>query len=284
VLRLLLYGGVLLAATGLGLFLKENHDRLGPVVLAAVVGTAILACLAYVIRRAPAFSWNATESPHVAVDYLLLLAMLLLAADLAYVETQFRWLGPNWAYHLLIVAILYFVAAYRFDSRAVLTLSLTSFAAWRGVEVGMPFFERVPESGEPGLVRANAIGCGLFYLAAGALSLRYRRKPHFEPVYVTGGLLLVFGGMVTGAWDDRREAWIEWLIVLAVAAVVVAVVSYHLRRPLDFGIALSAFYLAGVRVIVEADGDRSSAFTLAGWSILALVALILATRRMRREA
>jgi hypothetical protein len=71
--------------------------------------------------------------------------------------------------------------------------------------------------------------------------------------------------------------------VLTVAAVVVAVVSYRLRRPLDFGIAVSAFYLAGVRVIVEAAGGRSSLFTLAAWSILALVALILATRRMRRE-
>jgi hypothetical protein len=282
VLRVLLYGGVLLVATGLGLFLKENHDRLGPVVIAAVVGAAALACLAYVVRRAPAFSWNATESPHVAVDYLLLLAMLLLAADLAYVETQFRWLGPNWAYHLLIVSILYFAAAYRFDSRAVLTLALTSFAAWRGVEVGMPFFGRVPESGTPGLVRANAIGCGLLYLAAGVLSLRSGRKPHFERVYVTGGLLLVFGAMVTGAWA-RRGAWSGWLLVLTVAAVVVAVVSYRLRRPLDFGIAVSAFYLAGVRVIVEAAGGRSSLFTLAAWSILALVALILATRRMRRE-
>ncbi len=82
------------------------------------------------------------------------------AADLAYVESQFRWLGPNWAYHLLAVSILYFLAAYRFDSRAVLTLALTSFAAWRGVEVGMPFLGRVAETGSPGLVRANAIGCG----------------------------------------------------------------------------------------------------------------------------
>src|SRR5262245_49578801 len=133
-LRLLLYGGVLLAASGLGLFLKENHERLGPVFIAAIVAATALGCLAYVVRRAPPFSWNATESAHVAVDYLLLLAMLLIGADLAYVESQFLWLGPNWAYHLLAVAVLYFFAAYLFDSRAVLALALTSFAAWRRVE------------------------------------------------------------------------------------------------------------------------------------------------------
>jgi hypothetical protein len=284
-LRVLLYGGVLLAATGLGLFLKENHEKLGPAAVAAVVGAAVVACLAYVVRRAPPFSWSATESPHVAVDYLLLLAMLLFAADLAYVESQFRWLGPNWAYHLLAVAVVYFVAAYRFDSRAVLTLALTSFAAWRGVEVGMPLFGRAASSGSPGLVRANAIGCGLLYLAAGAFSLRSKRKPHFEPVYVTGGLVLLFGAMVNGAWDRRAyEQWFLWLIALFVVSAVVGVVAYRLRRALDFGIAVAAFYLAGIRILDESGHGRSESFLTAAWSLAALVALIYATRRMKRPS
>ena len=283
-LRLLLYGGVLLAAGGIGLFLKENHDRLGPTLIASLAGAAAIACLAYVMRRAPSFSWGEVESPHVAVDYLLLLGMLLVAADLAYIEAQFRWLGPKWPLHLLLVSLLYFVAAYRFDSRAVLTLALTSFAAWRGVEVGMPFAGRALDAAAPGLVRANAIGCGLLYLSMGALSLKLRRKPHFEQVYVTGGLLLLFGAMVTGAWDEQQDRWLVWLAVLAVSAIVVAVVSYRLRRPLDFGIAVAAFYLAGVRTISDIFDNRSSAFTLAAWSALALVVLIRATRRMRRES
>ncbi len=277
---------MLLAAGGIGLFLKENHDRLGPALVASLAGTAAIACLAYVVRRAPRFSWGEVESSHVAVDYLLLLGMLLVAADLAYIEAQFRWLGPNWAYHLLAVAILYFAAAYRFDSRAVLTLALTSFAAWRGVEVGMPFAGRrlAAAVASPGVVRANAIACGLLYLAAGAVTLRLRRKPHFEQVYVAGGLLLVFGAMVNGAWDERFATWHLWLAALAVAAVVVAVVTYRLRRALDFGIAIAAFYLAGMRTIGEIFYSRSSAFMLALWSVLALVVLIRATRRMRSEA
>jgi uncharacterized membrane protein len=285
-LRLLLYGGVLLAAGGIGLFLKENHDRLGPALVASLAGAAAIGCLAYVVRRAPRFSWDEVESPHVAVDYLLLLGMLLVAADLAYIEAQFGWLGPHWAYHLLAVAVVYFLAAYRFDSRAVLTLALTSFAAWRGVEVGMPFAGRRLEAAaaSPGFVRANAIACGLLYLTAGVMSLRLRRKPHFEQVYVTGGLLLVFGAMVTGAWDELHGGWVAWLAVLALSAIVLAVVSYRLRRPLDFGIAVAAFYLAGMRTLGEIFGSRSNAFTLAAWSVLALVVLIRATRRMRSEA
>ncbi len=275
---------MLLAAGGLGLFLKENHERLGPFFIAAIVGAAALACLAYVIRRAPPISWNATESPHVAVDYLLLLAMLLIAADLAYVEAQFRWLGPNWAYHLLAVSVLYFAAAYRFDSRAVLTLALTSFAAWRGVEVGMPFLGRVAESGTPGLVRANAIGCGLLSIAAGALSLKLRRKPHFEKVYVKAGLLLVFGAMVNGAWSDHHRVWSVWLVGLFLAAGLVLFVSYRLRRPLDFGIATAALYLGGLWILQDLGLKPSTMLAVAGWSVAAVVILVAATRRMRRAA
>jgi hypothetical protein len=277
-LRGVLYIGVLLAVSGLGLFLKENHDRLGPAAIAGVVAIAALACLVYVVRRAPPFSWGATESPHVAVDYLLLLAMLLIAADLGYMESQFRWLGPNWTYHLLAVSILYFVAAYRFDSRAVLTLALTSFAAWRGAQIGMGS----EGHGSPGWTRINAIAVGLAYLAAGILSLRSRRKPHFEPVYVTGGLILLFGAMLTGAWE-RTDAWIAWLVVLFAAGVILVVVAYRLRRALDFSIGVAAIYLVGVRVLGQHPG-RETFFLVAGWSLAALVVLIRSTRRMRRAS
>ena len=236
------------------------------------------------MRRAPGFSWEATESPHVAVDYLLLLAMLLIAADLGYLESQFRWLGPNWGYHLLAVSILYFLAAYRFDSRAVLTLALTSFAAWRGVEAAFPFAGGGAQASAAGLVRANAIGCGLLYLAAGYFSVKLRKKPHFEPVYVTGGLVLLFGAMLTGVWDERTGAWVMWMLAVVAAAGMVLVLSYRHRRALDFGIAVAALYLVGLRILGETGFGQSTFFLTTGWSIAALVILIRATRRMRRPA
>jgi hypothetical protein len=71
----------------------------------------------WVIRSAPPFSWGEVESPSVAFDYVLLLGLLLFASDLAYVEAQFTLLGPRWVHHLLVVASVYVVAAYRWDSR-----------------------------------------------------------------------------------------------------------------------------------------------------------------------
>lgn len=280
--RALLYAGVLLLTTGVGLFLKENHQRLGPAVLASLIGLAAVACFVYVFRRSPPFSWGSTPTQHIAADYVLLLGVLLVASDLAYVETQFRWLGPRWPQHLLIVSLLYLVAAYRFDSRAVLSLALTSFAAWRGVSAALPFAAGAHGFGPA--VRANALGCGVLFVAAGILSLRLKRKAHFEAVWVTLGLLLLLGGLLSGVFQDSISDWPIWEIPLFVCAVVVIAIAYRLRRPLDFALGVLAAYLGAMRLLAEALDGATMAFTI-GVSSLALIAfLIRAQRRMRASA
>src|SRR6185295_10082795 len=124
--------------SGVGLFLKENQERIGPVAIASLLGAAAIACFLFVLRRSPPFSWNASRESHVASEYLLLLAVLLVGSDLAYIESKFRFLGANWAYHLLVLSVIAFAAAYRFDSRVVLSLGLSSFAAWRGLSTQLP--------------------------------------------------------------------------------------------------------------------------------------------------
>jgi hypothetical protein len=281
-LRTLLYGGVLLATGGVGLFLKENHDRIGPAALASLLGLAAAVCLVYVFRRSPPFSWEATKSPHIAADYVLLLGVLLLGSDLAYVETQFRWLGANWPLHLLIVSILYFLAAYRFDSRIVLSLALSTFAAWRGVSAGLSgaFSGRAFEA--EAIVRANAIGCGVLFLALGYLSVRLRRKTHFEPVYVTLGLILLLGGLLTGAFEAGTE-WMLWVPALFVCAGVTIVAAYRLRRPADFAIGVLAVYLGALRVLSHVLGGSCLSFTIAFGSLAVLAFLIRVQRRMKAE-
>src|SRR5262249_1753514 len=162
-IRTVLYAGVALAVSGVGLFLKENHDRIGPAAITAILTLGAAACLAFVARRSPPFTWAASPSPHVAADYVLLLGVLLAGSDLAYVETQFRVLGPDWAYPLLVLSLLAATAAFRFDSRVVLSLALSSFAAWRGLSARAPF-EAVLHD-HTATLRANAIGCGLLFLA-----------------------------------------------------------------------------------------------------------------------
>ena len=276
-LRALLYAGVLLLTGGVGLFLKQNHERIGPTTIAILLGAAALGCIAYAWRRLPPFSWKSAPSVNVAADYVLLLGVLLAAADLAWIETRFRVLGPNWAYHLLVVSLLYFAAAYRFDSRAVLSLALTAFAAWRGIAVSLSFAASaalaVPS------VRGNALICGALFVAAGILSVRWKRKAHFEPVWVTLGLLLLLGALVSGVFSGAD--WLLWEIPLAICSGTVIAVSYRLRRVLDFSMGVIAAYLGLLRFLGDAGGGSS--LTIIACSSLAVVALLVSVQRRMRD-
>src|SRR6267143_2007022 len=176
-IRALLYAGVLLLTSGVGLLVKEHRQDIGPWAIAGGIVLAAAACLVWVGGKAAPFSWEEVPSPDVAFDYVLLLGLLLFASDLAYVEVQFTLLGPNWAHHLLIVGAVYLAAAYLWDSRTVLGLALTTLAAWRGLSVSL--VSGWLWKSQPNDLRENALVLGVVHVAAAALSVLLRRKPHF---------------------------------------------------------------------------------------------------------
>jgi hypothetical protein len=278
-LRTLLYAGVILITTGVGLFLKENHDRLGPVAIGTLLALAAAACLVYAWRRLPAFTWGSAGATHLGADYVLLLGVLLIGADLGYLEVQLHLLGAEWPYHLLTGAVVAFLLAYRFDSRSVLSLALTSFAAWRGVAVSLSFAAR--SASTIPAVRANALACGAVFVAAGIASARTARKPHFEPVYVRLGLLLLFGALLTGAFGSATSSWFLWEIALLACAAVVIAVAYRLRRPLDFSIGVLAAYFGLLRILFHWVRDAGGFLVVAVSSVAVVVLLVRAQRRMR---
>lgn len=129
-LRALLYLAVMLIVTGVGLFLKNNLDRIGPAVLILILGVAAAICYAFALAK---HLRRAQWKPSLVDDYVLLLGALLVSADLGYAESQFHLLDANWSWHLLLLAIIHGVSAYYFASRILLSVSITSLAAFLGI-------------------------------------------------------------------------------------------------------------------------------------------------------
>jgi peptidoglycan/LPS O-acetylase OafA/YrhL len=279
-LRALLYLGVLAVMAGVGILLKENLDRIGPVTIAVAIAVAALGILVWVELKAAPFSWGATSSPHFAWDYFLLLAMLLLAADLAYVEAKFTPLGPNWVYHLLLVALVYGAAALRYDSRTLFSLALTTFAAWRGISVAR--LGAVWEQSAT-VVRLNALACGAAFLLLGWSLRRMQRKAHFEPVATWLGWLLILGALATGSAED--DSWPGWTLALLAVGAALAVVAVRRRRFGLFALGILAAYGALSRFVVDvAPLETLGCLWFFATSILLLVVLILTAHRFRRAA
>jgi hypothetical protein len=276
-LRALLYASVLVTMAGVSILVAQNVDRLGPVAIASALAVAAAACLLWVARRAAPFSWGEAASPHLALDYVLLLGVLLTGATLAYVEANFTALGRAWPWHLFIVSMLALVLAVRYDSRVVFSLALSTFAAWRGVRTSLVdavLFNR------PSALRAEAILCGVAFLALGVALVRLRRKPHFEPVAVHLGWLLVLAALLSGTGLDTSEELAYTLAVLAVGAGLTIGAYRSGRFPLFVMGVLTAY--AGLSVLFLRARPEAilATFWFLATSVGLLVGLFLARRGM----
>ena len=280
-IRALLYVGVLLLTSGVALLVKEHHREIGPGAIAVAIGLAAAGCLFWVARTSAPFSWAEVPSSNVAFDYILLLGLLLFASDLAYIEVQFTLLGANWAHHLLVVGLVYVVAAYLWDSRTILGLALTTLAAWRGVSISLASAWK----SQPDDLRENALVIGVVYVVAAALSVWLGRKAHFEAVFANAGLVLVLGALMSGALDDEA-AWPIWLAVLLVVAGVVMWHGFRLDRSLYFAEGIVAAYIGLLRLLFQPFRHSDSSiplFLAALLGIGVLFVIFAAHRRMQDQ-
>ena len=277
-IRAILYAGVALIAAGAGLFVREHYRQIGPVTITAALSLACAASFAYVLRRAPKFSWDRVPSPTLAFDYILLLSALLFGTDLAYVEAQFKLLGPNWEYHLLIYSVICLAIAYRFDSAAVLSLALTSFSAWRGVAAKNP--PAFLFSDQTSRVRANALFCGALFVAGAVWSVRARKKARFEAVWANLGLLLLFGGLLSGVFGPT--SWAVWEIPLLIVSAVTVGVGLRSGRELYMAEGVLAGYIGGLRMALHPLKDEIAILAVVTVSGLAVLFLLLALHRRVR--
>jgi Predicted membrane protein (DUF2157) len=277
-LRVLLYAGVLVTTAGVSVLVTENLDRIGPVAIALVLGLAAAACLLWVTSRAAPFSWGEVASPHLALDYILLLGVLLSGATLAYVEANFTALGAAWSWHLFVVFLLAGVLAFRFDSRVVFSLGLSTFAAWRGVRTSL--LDAVLWS-RPSALRLEAILCAVLFLALGTVLSRTRKKPHFEPVAVHLGWLLLLAALLSGTGTRGVEELVYSLALLATGAGLATLAFAGRRFPLFVMGVLGVYLAVSVLFLRSRPGEILGTFWFFASSLGLLVGLFVAHRRMK---
>jgi len=219
-LRVTLYAGVLLVMSGVGIVLARNLERIGPLGIALGIALVAAACAVPAMRTR-----RGDRTTTVAAEYLLLLAVLLGSADLAYAERQFTLLGPLWTWHLLLLAVVHGAIAYAFASPLVLAASLTALAGWFGVggTVGdvLHVSYSAPELG------ARALACAAVIAAWRYADRRVRPDSRFSDVFDHFATNLAFWGAI--AWCTE---W-PWLVV---GLPLLALLSYaSVRRGLATG-------------------------------------------------
>lgn len=281
-LNALLYAGVLSIVAGVGWVIHEYAATLGDAAILAALTLVLGTCFYYCLSRTSPYSSGEVESPTLAFDYVLYLGCLVFGVQLGYVETRFHLLQNNWDAYLLISAVLFFGLAYRFDNRFVLSLALSTLAAWFGITTSRwAFFSASADS-----LRRNALIYGALAAGSGAWLHRLNIKRHFTETYFHVATNIIFVALVSGV-AERDHSWLYLLVVLVSAA---ASVTEGIRRRkfafVVYGtvyayVAMSIQLLRDLFRDVGGDSAILAYFVISGAAVI--VFMVLLARRYGRE-
>ena len=265
-LNVLLYVGVLSLAAGVGWTINTYFADLGDAAILIGLTALLMSSLYYCF----------SHKPGMVVDYILYLACLTLAAELAYIEARFEVLSDHWDYYVLLSAFVYFFFAYRFDNRLVLSLALSTLAAWFGVKISR--FDLISSDS----LRAAAIGYGLIVSGGGLLLAHHGIKKHFLETYLHVGANVLFIALVSGA-IDRNANWM-YLPGLVVLAVVSIRAGLHFRR-FVFVVYGTIYGYIGVsgEILRRLGTDTAALSYIVVSSTIVILAIVMLARRFGRE-
>ena len=276
-LNVLLYAGVVTFVAGLGWTVTTWSQQLGDVLVLAVLSSILAACFWYCFSHAPAWSLAETPAPTAVFDYVLYLGSLVWCVELAYLENRFHVLSGQWDYYLLASAVFFFVLAYRFDNRFVLSLALSSLAGWFGLTIS-----HWPSHQDAAYRQYAVVYCLLVGLD-GALLQRRGVKPHFFGTYLNIVANVLFWASLSGVFN--REGYGVWFLALLLACG--ASLAWGLRHRQFAFVAYSAVYgYVGVSwILVRGMTDE---VVILGYFVFTagamLVALVQVARRLGRPA
>jgi hypothetical protein len=275
-LNILLYAGILAFVAGLGWTISTWSQQLGDVIVLAILSVILAACFWYCFSRAPAWSAGETHSPSLIFDYVLYLGSLVWSLELAYIEERFHLLSGEWDLYVLATAVLFFLLAYRFDNRLVLSLALSSLAGWFGLTIS-----HWP-SHQDATYRQSAI---LYSGVVGVIGTALQRrgvKPHFLGTYLNVAANVLFWALLSGVFN--LEGYGVWFLALLV--VCGASLAWGLSRRQFSFVAYAAVYgYVGVSSILVRNirGDTAILGYFVVTGIAMLVLLVWIARRFARE-
>lgn len=234
-LRLMLYLGVTLLSTGLGILVYQHIDTIGHGVIIALIGLVSAACFYYAFRYRKPFSWAATQADSPFADYALLLGCLTFLTMEGYLQYQYQLFGERYGLAAFVPAVVFVGCAYVFDHRGVLSMGLTALASWVGLTVSP--LDVVQNDFTNASLALTAVLLGGLLVAVGWWSDTQQRKAHFAFTYFfLGGNLALFASLAQLIEHN------QYAYLVPIAALVWVLVWYARRTHSFLFLLLATLY------------------------------------------
>jgi Predicted membrane protein (DUF2157) len=271
----LLYLGVLSLAGGLAWTFTTYFQRLGDFFILAALSALFAGSLYYCFSRTPAYSNGEVESPNIAFDYILYFACLVLSVELGYIEFRFEWLRDAWNNYLLFSSVVFFVLAYRFDNRFVLSLALSSLGGWFGIQFSTLRFSSAAS------LRSAALVYAFLVTAVGSFITRQGIKKHFLETYLHIAATVTLVALISGLSEENSNVFLLALLLVSAAC---ATLGLRFKRFMFvvYGIVFGYIGLSyEVLRDVSESGPILTYFVVTGAGVILLVFFL--ARRFGRE-
>ncbi|MEN6374088.1 MAG: hypothetical protein ABFD75_04795 [Smithella sp.] len=272
-LRFFLYIGILMIITGAGLTVKQYFVNLGDPAIISALTLCFTAAFIYCFVQGHPYERAEVASPNIAFDYILFFGCAFYSMDVAYIETQYHVLGDFWENYLLVSVALFFFLAYRFDNRLVLSLALSTLAAWFGFTLSAHrfYFENY--------YRLYAIAYALIVLCCGVLLYRLDVKKHFLDIYLNFAAHFLCIALVSGVAEYKILSLYFPALLLACAAL--AFYAVKVRKFLYMIYAVIYGYI-GISIVIV-DQIHRQTFLLFAYFIVTSILVIGLTFKLSQR-
>ena len=214
-LRAMLYLGLTLLTSGLGILIYKNIDTIGHQAIILLIAFLIIFCFYYVFQKRQPFKLEKVDHATQYSEHALLLGCTLFLLLEGYLQFQYNFFGNRYGIAIFVPTLFFFFLAYRFDHRGVLSMAITGLASWLGLTIS-PF--EILEKNDfmtPGLITTGVI-LGTLLCVVSWISQLKNLKSHFSFTYLfLGGNLAAIAGLAGLFHRDQKLIYFIITVLLS---------------------------------------------------------------------
>ncbi|WP_316841021.1 DUF2157 domain-containing protein [Pedobacter gandavensis] len=285
-LKTLLYLGVMMLSTGLGILIYKNIDTIGHQAILAFIAAICGGCFYYCFKHKKPFSRELLKAPSVLFDYLLLLGCLSFLTFTGYLQFQYQVFGTNYGLATFIPMLVLFYVAYEFDHLGILSIAITNLAVWMGVSITPNRLLSTGNFDNNTLIYTYLL-LGAVLILAAFLTEHFNFKKHFRFSYLHFGVHISFIALLF-AYFNHYESKLAFLWLLILFALAFYLYLDALRHKSFYFMLLVIFYsYIAVSILVfrlmDTMNNIGGMYLLCLYFIVSATALILRIVRLNKQ-
>ena len=216
-IKTLLWLGILMLSTGLGILVYKNISTIGHQAVLVFIALICAGCFFYCFKNKLPFSFNKVVEPNPFFGYILILACSTFIIFIAYLQYQYNLFGTRYGLATFFPMVLLFFSAYYFDHIGVLSMAIVSLAAWLGITV-TPLKILTSNDFNSNTIIFTGLALGLLLILTAFRTRKRNIKKHFEFTYSNFGTHIVLISCIAAMFrfDRVYMAWYFGLMIMTV--------------------------------------------------------------------